>query len=644
MSQSDGDDPGCHVVVEVEGLRSTAAGVLDRRDSQALQFRLARSGWRGYSAESLRSSLRQRSAHAAEPRKPWRTVSRAAACAAFGLLVLAAIVAPLTFEPSCHGYEQHGGSLTHVYSGLLALALVMSYGRMRHANSPASLWNRRYAVSFSVYAACTLTWRWLVVTCPVDSQAMMILYAALRLLVGFLSYAWCQVCLASISLVRLRWVGQEHVALQATRVLKLAIGFVGGAVLLIGPSRTFDYQPLLIVTYALVCTGASLFCAFQVLVFRGLLQAGQSALQEARRRAQPSKYAMASLLTATVVLLASATTVALTVYTCVKTLRSPFLSSWWWFEQLLLILDFGSDVLMVILCSGSVIKAAEQEQNFKMAGDLVEAARRWEVLTALREAARAVAGPSVSLAALFEGKDPEELLEIAVERFRCISWETLRRHPYLLIGGGPLDGASVGNDFYKLSQPCRLSGCDVFFSHSWHDDPWEKWRSLAEWCTEFTKTHGRTPYIWFDKVCIDQADIQTDLQCLPIFLAGCNYLLVSCGTSYTSRLWCCVELFVFMKMAGGLNHEIHVRQHAEDKASRLEITNLWTAFDVRDCQCFQEDDKRRILQCIESNHGAEGFNEYIRSLAEDLFQVQGTEDDTEAAAGTSESDWYVVPI
>eukprot|EP00929_Paragymnodinium_shiwhaense_P054382 TRINITY_DN27249_c0_g1_i1.p1 TRINITY_DN27249_c0_g1~~TRINITY_DN27249_c0_g1_i1.p1 ORF type:complete len:270 (-),score=15.07 TRINITY_DN27249_c0_g1_i1:563-1324(-) len=218
-----------------------------------------------------------------------------------------------------------------------------------------------------------------------------------------------------------------------------------------------------------------------------------------------------------------------------------FPSLLWWLKEILVALDWSTDVCLALVCSGLVTATADQERNFKMAGDLVEAARRRKVIFTLKEAARAVTGPSVSLAALFEGRDPDDLLEAAVKRFRCVSWETLQSHPYLILGGGPLDGAIVTNDLYNLSEPCRLSRCDAFFSHSWHDDPGQKWRSLSEWCHEFSEAHGRAPYLWFDKVCVDQSNIQTDLQCLPIFLAGCNSLLVSCGRTYTTRRAVCVH-------------------------------------------------------------------------------------------------------
>ena len=45
----------------------------------------------------------------------------------------------------------------------------------------------------------------------------------------------------------------------------------------------------------------------------------------------------------------------------------------------------------------------------------------------------------------------------------------------------------------------------------------------------------------------DQSNIQQSLACLPVFLAGCQMLLVVAGPTYCSRLWCVMELFAFAR-------------------------------------------------------------------------------------------------
>ena len=40
--------------------------------------------------------------------------------------------------------------------------------------------------------------------------------------------------------------------------------------------------------------------------------------------------------------------------------------------------------------------------------------------------------------------------------------------------------------------------------------------------------------------------------CLPVFLAGCKQLFIVCGPTYLERLWCVLELFVFIEMGGSI--------------------------------------------------------------------------------------------
>merc|ERR1712232_1249594 len=119
----------------------------------------------------------------------------------------------------------------------------------------------------------------------------------------------------------------------------------------------------------------------------------------------------------------------------------------------------------------------------------------------------------------------------------------------IVFGGGPLDVVGAGrSDLHALATRCRVGECDAFLSHSWHDDAELKWSALEAWCEESRNAYGRSPNLWLDKVCVDQTDIDTDLKCLPIFLAACNLVLVISGLTYTSRLWCCVEIFCDVTM------------------------------------------------------------------------------------------------
>ena len=46
----------------------------------------------------------------------------------------------------------------------------------------------------------------------------------------------------------------------------------------------------------------------------------------------------------------------------------------------------------------------------------------------------------------------------------------------------------------------------------------------------------------------DARSIDADLACLPVWLAGCSTLVVLFGPTWTSRLWCVLELYVFLQV------------------------------------------------------------------------------------------------
>lgn len=181
-----------------------------------------------------------------------------------------------------------------------------------------------------------------------------------------------------------------------------------------------------------------------------------------------------------------------------------------------------------------------------------------------------------------------------------------------------------------MSTSCRVGECDAFFSHSWHDDGRQKWDALSHWCTEFENANKRSPRLWLDKVCIDQNNIGMDLQCLPIFLAACNLLLIISGTTYTSRLWCCMELFVYvsMNMDDAISGKTDVAAPViitigVDDAEQVEVLASWRLFNVRTCQCANDEDKTRILAVMERHPGGiQGFHAHVSLIAAALIGPQ----------------------
>lgn len=112
---------------------------------------------------------------------------------------------------------------------------------------------------------------------------------------------------------------------------------------------------------------------------------------------------------------------------------------------------------------------------------------------------------------------------------------------------------SPNPDLASLTEKGRLGFVDAFVSHSWHDDPDGKWLALQDFRREFKAEHGREPTLWIDKYSIDQNDIDDSLACLPVYLSGCQKLVILCGDTYLARLWCLIEIFVFLEMGGQIS-------------------------------------------------------------------------------------------
>jgi hypothetical protein len=112
-------------------------------------------------------------------------------------------------------------------------------------------------------------------------------------------------------------------------------------------------------------------------------------------------------------------------------------------------------------------------------------------------------------------------------------------------------------------------------------------------------------HVTTDKACIDQMNIDESLQSLPVFLSACRQLVVLAGPTYTSRLWCVMELFVFVRMGG---------QKSDIVLSLLDKVDL-TRFDAGNAQCFLDLDRQKLLAVIESSFGTfDPFNKIVRAI------------------------------
>lgn len=164
----------------------------------------------------------------------------------------------------------------------------------------------------------------------------------------------------------------------------------------------------------------------------------------------------------------------------------------------------------------------------------------------------------------------------------------------------------------------------------WHDPIDVKWDALQAWRATFVAKHLREPRIWFDKACVDQNDIESDLRVLPLFLAGSNTLVVLFGQTFLARLWCVFEIFTFIHM-GGRSRQINVLDL--DKMHHQTFRERLASFDAQNSYCSVESDKQRLLAIIENAFGdLTYFNQSVQSL---MCQEDGDEDDDENPSTTS---------
>ena len=97
---------------------------------------------------------------------------------------------------------------------------------------------------------------------------------------------------------------------------------------------------------------------------------------------------------------------------------------------------------------------------------------------------------------------------------------------------------------------------------------------------------------------------------MPIFLAGCRQLLVLAGPTYPTRLWCAMEIFIFVRMGG--KHEDMVVKLLDGDSN---LINTLQKFDARKAKCWHAMDQHTLWAVIESAFGdLLPFNKVVRDI------------------------------
>jgi len=207
------------------------------------------------------------------------------------------------------------------------------------------------------------------------------------------------------------------------------------------------------------------------------------------------------------------------------------------------------------------------------------------------------------------------------------------------------DQASASNP--QVWRPVEYGTIDAFISHSWSDDADAKWEALQEWRARFKARHRREPVIWFDRLSIDQSTIATSIELLPVYLAGCQSVVALAGETYLTRLWCVMELFVFVETGGDRITVLPIGQQARGATAAPAIASPaatgapdhpgpaanqgpgggpgvdmtpgsreWAeTFDVRSARCTLLSDTDRLMSTIEAAfEDTDAFNRRVRGL------------------------------
>ena len=206
---------------------------------------------------------------------------------------------------------------------------------------------------------------------------------------------------------------------------------------------------------------------------------------------------------------------------------------------------------------------------------------------------------AASVASLLTNCSAAATLAAGTERFRALRLASLTRVE--------LANSTPDPALYAKTEPATLGSVHSFLSHSWGDDGDTKFDKLHEWVNA-RQVKADEWRVWLDKACIADLDLDMSLTCLPVFLSSCEFLLVLAGPTYSSRLWCLLEMFLYVQM-GGDRERISVQLLSDDAKATL------TTVSAARAQCFDPRERQRLLAVIESAFGNLGpFDEVLRHV------------------------------
>ena len=162
--------------------------------------------------------------------------------------------------------------------------------------------------------------------------------------------------------------------------------------------------------------------------------------------------------------------------------------------------------------------------------------------------------------------------------------------------------------------PAELGSCDAFVSHAWRDNAGQrKFERLRDHAWGIAE-----PTIWLDQACLEQNRITESMALLPVFLAGCNSFICLPGAYYTSRLWCVLEIFVYLHISASPEAVFVLPLDENDSKLRASLQHVSTA----DLECSVESDREYLLAVIEATYGQfEPFDRLVRGILHDRLSA-----------------------
>ena len=98
------------------------------------------------------------------------------------------------------------------------------------------------------------------------------------------------------------------------------------------------------------------------------------------------------------------------------------------------------------------------------------------------------------------------------------------------------------------------------------------------------------------------------------------------AATYPTRLWCVVELFVFLRMGGERERlRVYELDGSATSVDKAEVHASFLKFDAAKARCFLPRDRHHLLAVIESGFGEGGpFNRIVRSIFSDALGIEST--------------------